>query len=179
MAPTVETSVLDRILDPVGRALTPEVARKLVDLRVDAKTQARIDRLARRANEGKLTAEERNWLQTTLDAEQRHRESIHKISWKQALLNWKVISLGIVYMGITVPLYGLGFFLPQIIKGFGGLSNVEIGFINAFPYLVGAIAMVFWTRWSDARRERKVFLSDPVAVRRRAVWSAMRCASRT
>lgn len=110
-----------------------------------------------------LTPEEGNWLQATLDAEQRHRESIHRISWKQALLNWKVISLGIVYMGITVPLYGLGFFLPQIIKGFGGLSNVEIGFINAFPYLVGAIAMVFWTRWSDARRERKVFLLIPLA----------------
>ena len=113
-----------------------------------------------------LTPEECNWLQTTLDAEQRHRESIHKISWKQALLNWKVISLGIVYMGITVPLYGLGFFLPQIIKGFGGLSNVEIGFINAFPYLVGAIAMVFWTRWSDARRERKMFLLIPASLLR-------------
>lgn len=110
-----------------------------------------------------LTPDEANWLQKTLDAEQRHRESIHKISWKQALLNWKVISLGIVYMGITVPLYGLGFFLPQIIKGFGGLSNVEIGFINAFPYLVGAIAMVYWTRWSDARRERKLFLLIPLA----------------
>jgi len=110
-----------------------------------------------------LTPEECNWLQSTLDTEQRHRESIHKISWKQALLNWKVVSLGIVYMGITVPLYGLGFFLPQIIKGFGGLSNVEIGFINAFPYLVGAIAMVFWTRWSDARGERKVFLLIPLA----------------
>ncbi|MGJ7509102.1 MFS transporter [Variovorax sp. GT1P44] len=105
-----------------------------------------------------LSSDEADWLQKTLDSEQRHRESIHKISWKQALLNWKVISLGIVYMGITVPLYGLGFFLPQIIKGFGGLSNVEIGFINAFPYLVGAIAMVYWTRWSDARRERKLFL---------------------
>jgi D-galactonate transporter len=105
-----------------------------------------------------LTREESDWLQGTLDAEQRHRESIHKISWKQSLLNWKVIALGFVYMGVTVPLYGLGFFLPQIIKGFGGLSNVEIGFINAFPYLVGAIAMVLWTRWSDAMRERKAFL---------------------
>ena len=39
---------------------------------------------------------------------------------------------------------------------------MEIGFINAFPYLVGAIAMLFWTRWSDARRERKVFLLIPL-----------------
>jgi len=110
-----------------------------------------------------LTQEECNWLQNKLDAEQRNRESIHNISWKQSLFNWRVIALGIVYMGITVPLYGLGFFLPQIIKGFGGLSNVEVGFINAFPYLVGAIAMLLWTRWSDAQKERKVFLMIPLA----------------
>lgn len=110
-----------------------------------------------------LTTEERDWLEQTLVAERRNRESLNKISWKQSLFNWRVIGLGFVYMGITVPLYGLSFFLPQIIKEFGGLSNVQIGFINAFPYLIGAIAMVFWTRWSDALRERKVFLLIPLA----------------
>lgn len=110
-----------------------------------------------------LTSEECDWLQGKLDAEKRNRESIHKISWKQSLTDWRVIALGVVYMGITVPLYGLGFFLPQIIKGFGGLSNVQIGFVNAFPYLVGAIAMIIWTRWSDARKERKLFVLIPLA----------------
>ena len=110
-----------------------------------------------------LTTEERDWLTKRLDAERSHRQALHRISWTQALRNRRVIALGFVYMGITVPLYGLGFFLPQIIKGFGGLSNVEVGFINAFPYLVGAIAMLFWTRWSDARRERKRFVMFPLA----------------
>lgn len=102
-----------------------------------------------------LSTEERTWLQTRLDAERRTREAHTNISWKQTLFNWRVVTLGVVYMGITVPLYGLGFFLPQIIKGFGGLGNVEIGFINAFPYLIGAMAMLVWTRWSDATRERR------------------------
>jgi MFS family permease len=106
-----------------------------------------------------LSAEQRDWLQGTLAAERRNRESLHKISWTQSLTNWRVIALGFVYMGITVPLYGLGFFLPQIIKGFGGLSNVQVGFITALPYLIGAIAMIFWTRWSDARRERTWFVN--------------------
>lgn len=110
-----------------------------------------------------LEPEERQWLESTLEAEHRNRESLVKISWKQSLLDWRVIALGVVYMGITVPLYGLGFFLPQIIKGFGGLSNVQIGFINAFPYLIGAIAMIFWTRWSDASGERKWFVLVPLA----------------
>lgn len=110
-----------------------------------------------------LSQEQKVWLQSTLDAERSNRDMLNKISWKQSLLNGRVIALGFVYMGITVPLYGLSFFLPQIIKGFGGLSNVEIGFINAFPYLIGAIAMLFWTRASDARKERKWFLLVPLA----------------
>lgn len=105
-----------------------------------------------------LTTEERSWLQTTLANERRNREAHNNISWRQSLLNWRVIALGIVYMGVTVPLYGLGFFLPQIIRDFGGLGNVEIGFINAFPYLIGALGMLYWTRRSDAKRERKSFL---------------------
>ena len=110
-----------------------------------------------------LTAEERQWLDRTLTAERQNRESIHQISWKQSLLNPRVIALGFVYMGITVPLYGLSFFLPQIIKSFGGLSNVQIGFVNAFPYLIGAIAMIFWTRGSDHMKERKWFVLIPLA----------------
>jgi hypothetical protein len=46
----------DRILDPV---ITPELARQLVAYRADEATQARIDELAEKCNEGLLTSEER------------------------------------------------------------------------------------------------------------------------
>ena len=52
--------LLDRLLDPLGRILTPEVAEKLVRLRFDRKTQARIDGLARKCNEGTLAEAERS-----------------------------------------------------------------------------------------------------------------------
>jgi hypothetical protein len=55
---TVDTPLLDRIVDPVGRILTPKVARALVDLRADPEVQARIDELAEKCNEGQLTPEE-------------------------------------------------------------------------------------------------------------------------
>jgi hypothetical protein len=51
--------LLDRILDPVGRALSPEAAKQLLALRADADTQSRIDGLADRANDGMLTPDER------------------------------------------------------------------------------------------------------------------------
>lgn len=53
------TAVLDRFLEPVGQCLTPERARQLVEFRLDALTQARVDELAGRCNEGKLSAAER------------------------------------------------------------------------------------------------------------------------
>jgi hypothetical protein len=52
--------ILDRLLDPVGRALSPDAARKVVSLRADAEAQARIDELADRCNEGTLSPEERD-----------------------------------------------------------------------------------------------------------------------
>lgn len=51
--------LLDRILDPVTAAFTPEVARRIVALKADAEMQERIDELAAKSNEGILTDEER------------------------------------------------------------------------------------------------------------------------
>jgi len=53
------TSTLDRLLDPVGRCLTPEVAKALVDLRADSQFQARLDELADKNTAGLLTPDER------------------------------------------------------------------------------------------------------------------------
>jgi hypothetical protein len=50
---------LDRILDPVGRCLTPEVARALVELRTDPETLARIEQLADKCTEDQLSPAER------------------------------------------------------------------------------------------------------------------------
>ena len=60
----LEMPVLKRLLDPLGRLLTPDVARKLVDYRFDAQAQERIDALARKCNEGELTEGERREYET-------------------------------------------------------------------------------------------------------------------
>jgi len=65
---TLNSTVLDRILAPIGRALSPEVARRLIKLRIDAKTQAKLDRLARRCNDGLLTDRERTEYETYVTA---------------------------------------------------------------------------------------------------------------
>jgi MFS transporter, ACS family, tartrate transporter len=101
-----------------------------------------------------LKPEEREWLQGRLDRERAEREAILDLSWFRSMLDWRVIALGLVYMGCNIPQYGLSFFLPQIVKAFG-VSNLTAGFITAMPYLVGAIGMVAWGAHSDRTGERK------------------------
>jgi hypothetical protein len=55
-----DAPVLHGLFDNLGRALTPEVAERLVRLRFDRKARARIDKLARKCNEGQLTDAERS-----------------------------------------------------------------------------------------------------------------------
>jgi hypothetical protein len=53
------STAIARILDPVGRCFTPEVARALIGVRADAETQARIEELADKCTEGTLSPAER------------------------------------------------------------------------------------------------------------------------
>jgi hypothetical protein len=52
------TELLDRMLEPVSEAISPEIARKLISLRADDVAQARMDKLADARNEGSLTPQE-------------------------------------------------------------------------------------------------------------------------
>jgi hypothetical protein len=47
------------VLDPFTACLTLEVAERIVQFRADAPTQARVDELAGKANEGQLSPQER------------------------------------------------------------------------------------------------------------------------
>lgn len=51
-------SYLDRFLEPVTESFTPELARRLANLRADDELQAEIEVLRQKANLGVLTPEE-------------------------------------------------------------------------------------------------------------------------
>lgn len=66
--PSAPDTPLDRLLEPVAQCLTPDVARRLVDIRPDPRAQARIDELASKANEGSLSPAERAEYQEYVEA---------------------------------------------------------------------------------------------------------------
>jgi hypothetical protein len=77
MVDVPSSNVLDRVLDPFTDCLTPEVAQRIVELRADPETQARIDELADKSTEGQLSESER----VEYD---RFREAFHFITVLQA-----------------------------------------------------------------------------------------------
>ena len=52
------TAGLAKILDPVAQCFTPEVAKRVAELRADPAVQARIEELADKCHEGTITPEE-------------------------------------------------------------------------------------------------------------------------
>jgi MFS transporter, ACS family, tartrate transporter len=107
-----------------------------------------------------LTPDESRALENQIDAEMQTRDGIKKFTLAEALTHPRVLALGLVYLGIATGMYGLTFWLPQIIKAFG-LSNTQTGLVTAVPYVVAVIFMLLWGRHSDATGERTWHIAIP------------------
>ena len=112
-----------------------------------------------------LTADQRAWLAATMEAERTSIAGDHgQKSLKAALLDRKVLGFAFVYFCVVMGSYTLGFWLPQMIKSFGTLSNFEIGMATAVVNFFAVVAMIFWTRHADAKQERIVHFAAAVIV---------------
>lgn len=63
-----DTTALERLLRPLPRGLTSELARALVNLQADAETQTRYDALAAKRTEGTLSPAELEELESIVRA---------------------------------------------------------------------------------------------------------------
>ena len=100
-----------------------------------------------------LADDGRAFIATRLAAEEEQRAAAVKISVWQSLANPRVLALSLVYFSGVAALYGVSFWLPTIVKGFG-VSIAMTGWINAIPFTVGFFGMIWYGRHSDATMER-------------------------
>jgi MFS transporter, ACS family, tartrate transporter len=101
-----------------------------------------------------LEPEEREWLTNVIRAEAAERAAQAGTSFASALRSPAVWIYGVTYIGIVMGIYGIGLWLPQIIKQLGH-SDFVTSVISAVPYLVGAIVMMLWAHSADRRSERR------------------------
>ena len=123
----------------------PAVLLGLVILRVMTDRPARADWLA---------AEEKTWLQTRIDGENRQVESAGRLTLMRALADSRVLALSAIYLMSVTANYGIVFFMPQIIKGIG-LTNMMTGLVSSVPYIIGTIGLIAWGWSSDRNKERR------------------------
>ncbi|MDR7047640.1 D-galactonate transporter [Duganella sp. 3397] len=67
----------------------------------------------------------------------------------------KIWLLALVYFLFVMGLYGVSFWLPQLIKNSGVADVFHIGLLTAIPYCVAAVVMVLAARHSDRTGERR------------------------
>jgi ACS family tartrate transporter-like MFS transporter len=120
-----------------------------------------------------LTPAERKALSATLAAEAEATRDVGYAGLGQALTRPRVFVLGLIYFCIVTGLYGIGFWMPQVIQTFG-LEPLQIGFLTAIPYLVAACGMVVWGTRSDRTGERIWHIALPLMLGGAAfAWSAV------
>jgi sugar phosphate permease len=111
-----------------------------------------------------LEPEEREWLVVTIRAEQSAADRRHSISLRAALFHPTVWLLCLILFACQTGSYGLQFWVPQIVKGMAGYTNIEIGLISAIPYAAASIGMILLGVSSDRTGERLLHLAIPSAI---------------
>ncbi len=103
-----------------------------------------------------LTAAERNLLVWRLEQEEsfKQRQGAAHNRLVDAFRRPIVWLFCLVYFGMVMGNYGVGFWLPQIIKDLITNDLWKIGLVSMIPWGVGALAMIYWGRRSDLKGER-------------------------
>lgn len=102
-----------------------------------------------------LTDEERRTVRERIGGERREREVRHLGA---ALKDVRVLILAGVQFGFLVGSYGVGLFLPQILK-LGNLSDREVGYLSSGAYVVATVGMIVWAGQVDRRGGKVVNLA--------------------
>lgn len=111
-----------------------------------------------------LTAAERDALERRVAAEQDGARARHGVGTVRALFHPTVWALALVMFTCQTGSYGLTLWMPQIIKGLSGLSDLLVGMISALPYIAAAAGMVLIGASSDRSGERFLHVAVPSLV---------------
>jgi len=97
-------------------------------------------------------------LQRSIEAEQRVQP---ETPIGAALGDGRVWLMGLIYFSFVMGLYGIGFWLPTLIKATGVKDVLDISLLTAIPYAFAVVAMIVIARSADHRAERRWHVALP------------------
>lgn len=101
-----------------------------------------------------LSEEQRGWLVHKLEEERQVKTNIGHMSLWKLLKHKDIWVMALIYSGASAAGSTMSVWAPQLLKSFG-LTNLQIGFVNAIPYGIASVAMIIWGRSSDRTNERR------------------------
>lgn len=108
-----------------------------------------------------LRPDQARWLAGRLASERKLSGATHGGPRWKILLDGRVLLLSLAYAASSAASNSLSLWQPQIIKSFG-LDNMQTGLLNALPFGLGLVAMIFWGRHSDRTGERRLSTALPL-----------------
>lgn len=96
-----------------------------------------------------LTADEKDVLTKEIETERKERESGSKVSTFRLIVAPGILLMGAIYFTISLTGYALIFWLPTVVRQIGDLSDLEVGFLAAVPWLFAITAMYLSARVAD------------------------------
>ncbi|MFE7245311.1 MFS transporter [Streptomyces sp. NPDC057580] len=108
-----------------------------------------------------LSDAQREWIRSELDREAGPRHD--RGNPLAPLKSGRVWFFVLQFLMLIVAAYGLSFWLPTIVKGFG-VSDTVTGLLTAIPYVCAAVALVVLPRSADRHRDYYWHMGLPLAL---------------
>lgn len=102
-----------------------------------------------------LRPEERDWIAAQIAQEKKAIASVRSYSVWQALGHRDVLLLTLCYFCAATGSYGIGFWLPTILKRLSGKTDLAVTLLASLPYLAGFFTQQLNGWHSDRAQERR------------------------
>ncbi len=113
---------------------------------------------SRPSQAGWLQPSERQRLTRMLQGDTTTIDIDHRSSLRDALLNRRVLILGLLYVGMNMGMYAANIWMPTIVQSLGPFSYLQTTLAISVIWTIAAIASILVGRHSDKTQERYVHL---------------------
>ncbi|WOQ17571.1 MFS transporter [Raineyella sp. W15-4] len=107
-----------------------------------------------------LTSTEKAHLSRQIEIEEAAKETAKPISWKQAIIDPRILYFCLIYFCIQGSVYGLTFFLPKQVTTMTGQSaGLMASLVTAIPWSIALVGVIILPRLADKSLKYKSFLA--------------------
>ena len=105
----------------------------------------------------------KDWLAGELEQERTAMATVDHANPFKALLDRRVLLLALLFVAFPLAAYGLSYWLPTVVKGFG-VSNTANGLLNIIPWTLVALALWWNPRHAERTGERTFHIVVPMLI---------------